>query len=622
MNLVTAKNLHHSFGDHPLLDQTSFTIESGERVCLVGRNGTGKSTLLKIIAGQMKVDDGELVYARDLKISELKQEVPENLTGSVYDCVAAGIGKLSDIITEWHHLALVAASDMSVLNRMQQLQDEIEANNAWNLENRVSTTISKLGLPTDAEFNTLSGGMKRRVLLGQALVAEPDLLLLDEPTNHLDIDSIVWLEEFLRQFSGSLLFITHDRSFLQSLATRILDLDRGQLTSWPGSYEKYCTAKQALLDNEATHNALFDKKLAQEETWIRQGIKARRTRNEGRVRALKKLREERSQRREVAGTVKIVAQKAEQSGKIVIEADNISFAWPDKPIVKDFSCKILRGEKIGIIGPNGCGKSTLIQLLLGQLSPQQGKVTTGTKLEVAYFDQHRETLDPEKSVRDNLASNSDEVTINGRSKHVISYLKDFLFKEKQIRMPVKALSGGERNRLLLARLFTRSFNLLVMDEPTNDLDMDTLELLEEMLIEFEGSLILVSHDRQFIDNTVTSTLVFDAPGVVNEYVGGYEDWLRQRPEPEEKIQPRKAAAKSTISKEKPKLDQQQQKELKTLPGKIEKLENKISTIHERFAEPGFFQQDEAKVQEVQQLLQRHETELQKLYERWEALEDS
>ena len=621
MNLVTAKNLHHSFGDHPLLDHASFAIESGERVCLVGRNGTGKSTLLKIISGQTKVDDGDLVFARDLKIAELKQEVPENQTGTVYDCIAAGIGKLSDVITEWHHLAMVAANDNSVLSRMQQLQDDIEANNAWNLENRISTTISKLGLPAEAEFNTLSGGMKRRVLLGQALVAEPDLLLLDEPTNHLDIDSIIWLEEFLRQFKGSLLFITHDRSFLQSLATRILDLDRGQLTSWPGSYEKYCTAKQAMLDNEATHNALFDKKLAQEETWIRQGIKARRTRNEGRVRALKKLREERSQRRDVAGKVKIVAQKSEQSGKIVIEADDISYAWPDKPIVSHFSCKILRGEKIGIIGPNGCGKSTLIQLLLGQLKPQQGQVNTGTKLEIAYFDQHRETLDPEKSVRENLVSHGDEVIVNGRSKHVISYLKDFLFKEKQIRMPVKALSGGERNRLLLARLFTRSFNLLVMDEPTNDLDMDTLELLEDMLIEFEGSLILVSHDRQFIDNTVTSTLVFDAPGVLNEYVGGYDDWIRQRPEPVEVSVKANREKKTVAPKQKSKLDQQQQKELKALPGKIEKLENKIAAIHEKFSDAGFFQQAEDIVLEQQDLLKSYEKDLAILYQRWELLED-
>lgn len=622
MNLVTAKNIYHSFGDQPLLDKTSFAIESGERVCLVGRNGTGKSTLLKIIAGHVKADDGEMVYSRDLKISELKQEVPEDMQGSVYDCVAAGIGQLAKVITEWHHLALEAASDTTVLNRMQQLQDEIESNQAWNLENRISTTISRLGLPTDAQFNTLSGGMKRRVLLGQALVAEPDLLLLDEPTNHLDIDSILWLEEFLIQFKGSLLFITHDRSFLQALATRILDLDRGQLTSWPGSYQKYCDSKQALLDNEATHNALFDKKLAQEEVWIRQGIKARRTRNEGRVRALKKLREERSQRREVTGKVKIVAQKVEKSGKIVIEADNISYTWPGKPIVKDFSCKIMRGEKIGLIGPNGCGKSTLIQLLLGQLAPQQGIISTGTKLEIAYFDQHRETLDLEKSVRDNLASNSDEVTINGRSKHIISYLKDFLFNDKQIRMPVKALSGGERNRLLLARLFTRSFNLLVMDEPTNDLDMDTLELLEEMLVEYSGSLILVSHDRQFIDNTVTSTLVFDAPGVVNEYVGGYDDWLRQRPIPE--VSPKSAVKEKTpaIRKEPTNLDQKQQKELKTLPAKIEKLEKKIADNHQRFAEPGFYQQEPDLVQAAQHKLAGFESELEDLYARWEALEDS
>jgi len=622
MNLVTAKNLYHSYGDHPLLDKASFSIESGERICLVGRNGAGKSTLLKIISRQIKVDEGDIAYMRDLRIAELKQEVPEDLQGSVYDCIASGIGKLAQVFKQWHHAAIESATDASALSRMQKFQDEIETNNAWNLEHRISTTISKLGLPADAEFNQLSGGMKRRVLLGQALVAEPDLLLLDEPTNHLDIDSIIWLEGFLKEFKGSLLFITHDRSFLQALATRILDLDRGLLTSWPGSYQKYINDKQALLDNESTHNALFDKKLAQEEVWIRQGIKARRTRNEGRVRALKKLREERAQRREVTGKVKLVTQKTELSGKIVIETDNISFAWPDKSIVKNFSCKILRGEKIGIIGPNGCGKSTLIQLLLGQLAPQQGKVSTGTKLEVAYFDQHRETLDSEKSVRDNLVSNSDEVIINGRSKHVISYLKDFLFNEKQIRMPVKALSGGERNRLLLARLFTRSFNLLVMDEPTNDLDMDTLELLEEMLIEFDGSLILVSHDREFIDNTVTSTLVFDAPGVVNEYVGGYEDWLRQRPAPEEKTQAPKIADKPATIKQKPSLDQQQQKELKALPGKIERHEAKIAEIQQRFAEPGFFQQEEGKVLEVQQLLKKHETELQGLYERWETLEDS
>ena len=621
MNLITAKNIYHSFGDQPLLDKTGFVIESGERVCLVGRNGTGKSTLLKIIAGQIKPDDGEMAYARDLKIAELKQEVVRDIKGNVYDCVATGIGQLAKVITEWRHLAHTATTDTAVLKRMQQLQDEIESINGWSLENRISTTISRLGLPADAAFNTLSGGMKRRVLLGQALVAEPDLLLLDEPTNHLDIESILWLENFLTRFNGSLLFITHDRALLQTLATRILDLDRGQLTSWPGNYQKYCNAKQTLLDNQAAQNALFDKKLAQEEAWIRQGIKARRTRNEGRVRGLQKLREARAQRREVTGKIKITTQKTEQSGKLVIEADNLSYAWPNKPIIKHFNCKIMCGEKIGIIGPNGCGKSTLIQLLLGQLAPQQGTVRIGTKLQVAYFDQHRETLDPEKSVRENLADDSDEVIINGRAKHVISHLKDFLFNEKQIHMPVKALSGGERNRLLLARLFTRAFNLLVMDEPTNDLDVDTLELLEQMLIEFNGNLILVSHDRQFINNTVTSTLVFDEPGILNEYVGGYDDWLRQRPLAEPtKIAETRPSLQPKRVREKPKLNQKQQKALKVLPDKIEKLEEKIADLHQRFAEPSFYQQAEHLIRDAQQLLQGYETELQMLYQEWEQLE--
>ena len=513
MSLVTANNIYHSYGDQPLLDHANLTIEAGERICLVGRNGAGKSTLLKMLIRAIKPDDGDINFARDIRVAELNQEVPEDMQGSVYDCIAAGLGSLARVITDWHHAILETSSDPSALARMQKLQDQIEANDAWNLENRVSTTISKLALPADTDFNQLSGGMKRRVLLGQALVANPDLLLLDEPTNHLDIESIIWLEEFLRQFKGSLLFITHERSFLQALATRIVDLDRGQLTSWPGDYQNFLRAKQAALDTEASHNALFDKKLAQEEIWIRQGIKARRTRNEGRVRALKKLREERARRREVGGRVKLVTQKSELSGKIVIEAEGLDFSWPDKAIVKNFNCKILRGERVGIIGPNGCGKSTLIQLLRGDLAPQQGQVKLGTKLEIAYFDQHRETIDRQKTVRENIADKNDQVTVDGQVKHVISYLKNFLFTEKKINMPAKALSGGERNRLLLAKLFTRSFNLLIMDEPTNDLDMDTLELLEELLVEFKGTLLLVSHDRTFIDNIVTSTLVFDAPSI-------------------------------------------------------------------------------------------------------------
>lgn len=620
MSLVTAKNIYHSYGDQPLLDHANLTIESGERICLVGRNGTGKSTLLKMLIGAIKPDDGDINFARDIRIAELKQEVPDNMQGSVYDCIAAGLGSLASVITDWHHAILEASSDPSALTRMQTLQDKIEANDAWNLENRVSTTISKLGLPADTDFNQLSGGMKRRVLLGQALVANPDLLLLDEPTNHLDIESIIWLEEFLRQFKGSLLFITHDRSFLQTLATRIVDLDRGQLTSWPGDYQNFLRAKQAVLDTEVTHNALFDKKLAQEETWIRQGIKARRTRNEGRVRALKKLREERSQRRELEGRVKLATQKSDLSGKIVVEAEGLDYAWPDKTIVNNFNCKILRGEKIGIIGSNGCGKSTLIQLLIGDLAPQQGQVRLGTKLEIAYFDQLRETIDTNKTVRENIADKNDQVTVDGQAKHVISYLKNFLFTEKKINMPAKALSGGERNRLLLAKLFTRSFNFLVMDEPTNDLDMDTLELLEELLVNFKGTLLLVSHDRTFIDNIVTSTLVFDAPGVVNEYVGGYEDWLRQRPATKG---PQKASP-APIKPEKSSIgiDPQNQKELKTLPRKIEKLENEINELQQRFVDPMFFQGDPDLISEAQKQLAKHEQSLQELFDRWELLESS
>ena len=620
MNLVNTINLYLSYGDQPLLDNTSLTIETGERICLVGRNGAGKSTLLNIISRQLVPDEGTISYSKNIRIGALQQEVPADMQGSVYDCIAAGIGSLASVFTDWHHLTLEASNDASVLPRLQKLQDIIEANNAWNLENRIATTLSLLDLPSDTPFDQLSGGMKRRALLGQALVVDPDLLLLDEPTNHLDIDSILWLEDFLLQFRGSLLFITHDRSFLQTLATRIVDLDRGNLTSWPGSYEQYLQAKQSQLDIEVTHNSLFDKKLAKEEVWIRQGIKARRTRNEGRVRALKKLREERMQRRELMGRIKLAQQKSELSGKIVMNAEEVSFQWPDKPIVSNFSCKILRGEKIGIIGPNGCGKSTLIQLLLGKLTPQQGHINLGTKLEIAYFDQHRENIDLEKSVRDNIADGADTITINGRPKHIISYLKDFLFSEKKINMPAKALSGGERNRLLLARLFTRSFNVLIMDEPTNDLDMETLELLEELLVEFKGTLLLVSHDRSFIDHIVTSTLVFESPGKITEYVGGYEDLLRQQSEKSNPANTEMSPKKSPPQARTSSISQGAQKELKTLPAKIEKLEAKIAEFHLQFAEPEFYQQDQQTIKGLQDQLSSHERSLDDLFELWEFLE--
>ncbi|MEM7564080.1 MAG: ATP-binding cassette domain-containing protein [Pseudomonadota bacterium] len=617
MPLLQATQLNHSFGDQPLLDQANQKLEPGERVCLVGRNGSGKSTLLKIISGAIKSDEGQITHNSELRITELGQEVPRQLQGSVYDCVASGIGELASVISEWHRAAIESSTNPDALERMQKYQDQIEAEGAWTLESRVSSVVSRLGLPADQDFDALSGGMKRRVLLGRALVAEPDLLLLDEPTNHLDIDSIIWLENLLLGFNGTLLFITHDRSFLQSLATRIIDLDRGQLTSWPGDYHRFLAARAAQLETEARHNALFDKKLAREEAWIRQGIKARRTRNEGRVRALKKLREERAQRREVSGQARIVAQQSETSGKIVIEADNLKFGWEGKPIVEHFSCKIQRGEKIGLLGPNGCGKSTLIQLLLGQINPDAGSVQTGSRLEIAYFDQHRETLDPEKTVRDNLASDSDQITINGRSRHVVGYLKDFLFNEKSIHMPVKALSGGERNRLLLARLFSRSFNFLVMDEPTNDLDIETLELLEELLIEYQGTLLLVSHDREFIDNTVTSTFVFEKPGEVQEYVGGYQDWLRQRKVPSIESKDQKKAVKKQVTAAKP---ASQQKELRALPQKIEKLEAEIEAIQRTFTEPGFYQREAREIKLLQQELDTRDQALQKLYQRWEELE--
>ncbi len=617
MPLLQARNLHHSFGDQPLLDNVNLTLEAGERVCLVGRNGSGKSTLLKIIAGNIKADEGEITHAAELRIAELQQDVPPNFAGSVYDCVAQGIGELGGIITRWHHAALESATNPEALDRMQSCQDQIEAHDAWNLETRISTTISRLSLPADQSFDELSGGMKRRVLLGQALVAQPDLLLLDEPTNHLDIDSILWLENLLLGFNGTLVFITHDRNFLQRLATRIIDLDRGQLSSWPGDYERYLESRAAQLETEARHNALFDKKLAQEESWIRQGIKARRTRNEGRVRALEKMRRERAARRERSANATLGTQQAEASGKIVIEAENLGFSWDDKPIVSNFSCKILRGEKIGILGPNGCGKSTLIQLLLGQLKPQTGWIRTGTRLEIAYFDQHRETLDPETSVRDNLGAAGDRVTINGHSRHVVGYLKDFLFNEKSIHMPVKALSGGERNRLLLARLFTRPFNLLVMDEPTNDLDIETLELLEALIIDYSGTLLLVSHDRAFIDNTVTSTLVFEGPGLVREYVGGYQDWLRQRPQDEAVTAKSSVAQKAqpTVSRRRP-----DQKELRALPGKIEKLEARIEALQLKASTADYYHQDAEVIRDEQQQLQQLESELQVLYQRWEELE--
>ena len=625
MPLITLRDVVVSFGGPPQLEGLNLSIDPNERVCLVGRNGAGKSTLMQVLAGTIIPDEGAIERQQGLKVTRLKQEVPHDLTGSVYDVVADGLGEQGELLSQYHHATQRLATDFSdeAMAELERVQHKLEAVNGWEASQRVDTVISRLELPEDAEFSELSGGMKRRVLLAQALVLDPDLLLLDEPTNHLDIESIKWMEEFLLNYRAALLFVTHDRMLLQHLATRIIDLDRGKITSWPGNYETYLVRKQEQLDAEETANALFDKKLAQEEVWIRQGIKARRTRNEGRVRDLKALRVERSERRERIGTAKIQTQEAASSGKIVVEIDGVSQSFGDKVILKNLTTTIMRGDKIGIIGPNGAGKSTLLKILLGLLEPQQGTVKMGTKMEVAYFDQHRAQLDPEKSVIDNISQGSNEITVNGKPRHVISYMQEFLFSPQRARTPVKALSGGERNRLLLAKLFAKPANVLVMDEPTNDLDVETLELLEELLIDYSGTLLLVSHDRAFINNVVTSSLVFEGNGEVNEYVGGYDDWLRQRAQPvTDKNEKTKAAL--TPIKENPKaaakLSYKEQRELDELPKKIELLEADLDKLHTTMADPDFYKQGSAKMAEVQKQLDTLEQRLSVTYKRWEALD--
>ena len=624
MPLLTLRNIQLAYGAAPLLDGVNLAIEPGERLCLVGRNGAGKSTLMKLIAGEIQADDGEFEKQPGLQVARLVQEVPPDTEGSVFDVVARGLGDLGALLAEHAALSqrLADASDAD-MQRFETLQHALDSRNGWSLSQRVDTVLTRLALDGDTDFAGLSGGMKRRVLLAQALVQEPDILLLDEPTNHLDIEAIRWLEDFLRGWNGTLLFITHDRAFLRALATRIIELDRGRLTSWPGSYEKYLEGKQAQLDAEEKANAEFDKKLSQEERWIRQGIKARRTRNEGRVRALKAMRQERAARRERTGQASMTVQQADRSGKLVIEAEGLGASFAGQTLFSDFSITIQRGDRIGLIGPNGCGKSTLLKMLLGRLPPQQGSVRLGTNLQVAWFDQLRETLDENKSIIENVVEGSDFIDVNGQSKHVVGYLQDFLFEPARCRQPVKALSGGERNRLLLARLFTRPFNLLVLDEPTNDLDADTLDLLEEQLMQYQGTLLLVSHDREFLDNVVTSTLVFEH-GQVNEYVGGYQDWLRQRsPAPTAKAaKPAStpAAPPRAAPAGKKKLSFREQQELKELPLRIEALESEITTLQARMSDPDFFRQDPATVASATQALSEHEQALEQAFARWAELE--
>jgi len=638
MPLIQIQRVDYSVGGPLLLEHVDLAIEANERVCIVGRNGEGKSTLLRLMAGEIKADDGEVRVQGGVRIARLAQEVPQDTAGSVFDVVASGLGDIGALLAQYHHL--IASGE---LEQLGDVQHKIEAQHGWDLDRRVQTVLAKLQLPEEVDFAALSGGMKRRVLLAQALVRAPDLLLLDEPTNHLDIEAIAWLEEFLRNASFSIVFVTHDRSFLRALATRIVEIDRGQVTSWPGDYDNYLRRREERLHAEAQASALFDKKLAQEEVWIRQGIKARRTRNEGRVRALKALRRERAERREVAGTARMTLATAQASGKKVIEAKHVDYAWGAKPILRDFSATILRGDRIGIIGPNGSGKSTLLQLLLGRIEPQRGEIELGTGLEIAYFDQHRITLREDWNALDNVAEGREYIELEGSRKHVLGYLQDFLFSPERARAPITRLSGGERNRLLLAKLFAQPSNLLVMDEPTNDLDIETLELLEDLLGAYRGTLLLVSHDREFIDNVVTSTLVLEGDGRVGEYVGGYSDWLRQRPDatrhsrgnPEpsastdsgeqkgEKLDSRfrgNDGRKEETAPAKRKLSHKDARELAWLPARIESLETEIAERTKAMHDPAFFKQDAAAITAANQALAALQAELEAAYARWQELE--
>lgn len=628
MSLLRLRDICVSFGGPALLDHVNLTLNKGERVCLVGRNGSGKSTLLKTINGEIRPDEGLIETTGALTIARLEQEVPRDYAGTVFDLVALGLGDMAPLIQDYQHLTTELAENYSeeALNRLERVQKELEAKDGWALEQQVSQVLSRLSLDGELRFESLSGGLKRRVLLAQALVKDPDILLLDEPTNHLDIDSIQWLESFLLSFPCCLLFISHDRSFIRSLSTRVIDLDRGKLSDWPGDYENYLRRKQEALDAEEKQNALFDKKLAQEEVWIRQGIKARRTRNEGRVRNLEALRKERSERRNQMGKVRLEVSTGEKSGQKVIEAKNISYQYGDNCLVKNFSTLIQRKDRIGIIGPNGVGKSTLLKLLLGQLAPDQGEVKVGTNLQVAYFDQLRGQLDDTLSVRDNLGEGKDTVTINGRDKHVIGYLQDFLFSPERANTPVKALSGGEKNRLLLAKLFARESNLLVLDEPTNDLDIETLDLLEELVADYPGTLLIVSHDRTFLNNVVTSTFVFEGQGQIKEYVGGYDDWLRQRQSvtggelsaAQNSKRPEKPT-ESRVLKEKAKLSYKDQRELDSLPKTLQDLEDKVASLQGQLADPAIHS-DHQKLTALSDELTATETALEASFKRWEELE--
>ncbi|WOT03772.1 ABC transporter ATP-binding protein [Shewanella youngdeokensis] len=633
MSLVRINNGSLAYGYTPLLQKADFTIEPGERVCIVGRNGAGKSSLMKVLSGDVLLDEGEFNIATDVKVSRLQQDPPKAEKGTVYAYIAAGLQEIGEKLERYHQLShdvgTASMDDMErMLKQMERLQEDIDHLNGWQLDNRINQNCELLGLDPDAALTELSGGWQRKVALARSLVSDPDLLLLDEPTNHLDIDTIEWLEQFLLSYRGAIVFVSHDRGFIDRMATRIVDLDRGIATSWPGSYQAYLTGKAEWLRVEAEQNAHFDKKLAEEEVWIRQGVKARRTRNEGRVRALKALRVERMARLNRQGGAKMAVADTDRSGKLVFDIENLEYNLPDKNLVKNFSTTVMRGDRIALIGPNGCGKSTLVKLLIGQLEAQAGSVKVGTKLEIAYFDQYREALDPEKTVEDNVGDGKKTVTINGQDRHILSYLQDFLFSPMRARTPVKALSGGEKNRLLLARLLLRPANLIILDEPTNDLDIETLELLESLLADYKGTLLLVSHDRAFIDNTVTSSWWFTGNGGWSEYVGGYQDAVSQgakfyseEPQAQKVVEPPVVEKKPVVvEKAVKKLSFKAQRELDSLPAMMEQLEQDIEAIQSIISAPDFYSQEQKVVNEQLKTLSDKESLLEKYFERWEELE--
>jgi ABC transport system ATP-binding/permease protein len=622
---IALRDLQIAYGDHPLLDKANMTLVKGERVCVIGRNGAGKSTLLKLIQGVITPDAGDIERAQGLVISTLGQEVPQGFTGTLYDIVAKGLGDVGVLLSQYEQLQ-VSLGDLpseEMLSKLADLQHKIDHCHGWTLSQRIEKTLSQLSLSPHVDASTLSGGMRRRVLLAQALVNDPDVLILDEPTNHLDLEAILWLEKFLLNYRKTILFVSHDRAFMQNVATRFVEVDQGQLLSWKGDYQDYLKNKAASLEAEKTEHAHFDKKLAEEERWIRQGIKARRTRNEGRVRELEGMREERAARRKRPDKANITLQKSDESAKRVFEAAHVNMQFGDDMIIKDFNTVIVRGDKVGLIGPNGSGKTTLLKILLGEQKPTSGKIRQGMNLTVAYFDQYRHQLDESATVQENICDGSDMIRVNNKEMHVISYLQKFLFEPKRARTPVKALSGGERNRLLLAKLFSKPANVLIMDEPTNDLDVDTLELLEEQLLDFKGTLLLVSHDRAFLNNVVTSTLVLEGEGKVGEYIGGYDDWQAylKRNAPSKKPLEVKKVADNAPKQKKSNLSQEDRKLLRTLPLKLEKFEAELAGLHKAMAEPDYYDKtDEASLLKMQQKISTLERAIEDNYTLWQNLE--